>query len=444
MQYKQRLVTADEAVTHIKDGNRVFSGQVSSFPKELEAALVRNKDLYRDVEIVQMFSLGDVEFCRSDLTEHFSYHTLYAAENTRRILEEKRADFTPCYLYRIPELFRDCLIPLDVAMVQLSMPDENGYCSFGLNPECAKQVVASAPIVLAELNDQYPYVYGDNHVHISQLDYIVETSYSLKEFIPPPITETELLIGKHCSSLIKDGDTLQLGIGGVPNAVLASLTDKKDLGIHSEMFSDGVVDLVEAGVITGARKTLHKGKLVATFLLGSKKLFDFVNCNEIMEMHPVDYVNNPLTIMKNENLVSINSCVEIDLTGQVASESIGPRQISGVGGQVDFIRGATLSPGGRSIIAMTSTARGGKVSRIVPSLTPGAFVTTNRHDVDYIATEYGIVRLFGLSLRKRAEALISIAHPDFREELSKASLHMYYPDESSRIKYLSRTHTKGL
>jgi len=426
-EYKERIVTADKAVSHIKDGNCVFSGQVSSFPKELEAALVRNKEQFRDVEIVQMFSLGEAPFCHPGLEKHFRYHTLYVAENTRSVMEEKRADFTPCYLHRIPELFRDNIIKLDVAMVQLSLPDENGYCSFGLNPECAKQAVASAKIVLAELNDQYPYVYGDNYVHISELDYIVEASYPLNQLIPPPITEIERRIGEHCAGLIQDGDTLQLGIGGVPNAVLASLTNKKDLGIHSEMFSDGVVDLVHAGVITGARKTLHKGKMVAAFLLGSKKLFDFVDHNEMVEMHPVDYVNHPLTIMKNENMVSINSCVEIDLAGQVASESIGSKQISGVGGQVDFVRGAALSPGGRSIIAMPSTARGGKISRIVPTLALGTYITTNRHDVEYIATEYGIVRLFGLSLRQRAEALISIAHPDFREELYKASLSMYYP-----------------
>ncbi len=343
----------------------------------------------------------------------------FAGKNTREAIKEGRADYTPCYFFEVPKLMATSLKP-DVAVISVTKPNEEGYCSLGVSVDYTMAAAKEAATVIAQVNEHMPFTAGNSMIHVSDVDCFVEAHQPIHELAPPSIGETEMAIAKHCASLIEDGDTLQLGIGAIPDAVLKCLADKRDLGIHSEMISDGVVEMVEAGVITNRKKSSHKGKIISTFLMGTKRLYDFVDGNPDVEMHPVDYVNNPYEIMKNDNLVSINSCVQVDFMGQVAAESIGAMQISGVGGQVDFVRGASLSRNGRSIIAMPSTAKNGKVSRIVPNLDHGCAVTTPRNDVDYIITEHGIAHLKGKSLRERAKALIEIADPEFRHELIAA------------------------
>lgn len=336
-------------------------------------------------------------------------------------MSEGRGDYTPCFFYRIPALFTNGSLPVDVALVQAAAPDANGNMSLGISVDYTLPAVRAAKKVIVQVNKELPRTYGDSIFNISDANVVavVEHDAPIIELAPPKITEIEKAIGANCAKLINDGDTLQLGIGAIPDAVLMFLGEKKDLGIHSEMFSDGVVGLVEKGVITNAKKTTHKGKFVANFLMGTRRLYDFVNNNPDVEMYPVDYVNNPVVVMKEDNIVSINSCVQIDLMGQAASETVGYTQISGVGGQVDFIRGASMAKNGRSILAFPSTAAKGTVSKIVPLLDEGAAVTTSRNDIDYVVTEYGIAKLSGRTLKERAKALIEIAHPDFREGLKK-------------------------
>lgn len=415
--YKQKLVSAEDAVKHIQSGNRVVTGHAVSEPVQLVDAMLKNKDQYRNVEIVHMVAMGKGEYTKPEMTPHFRHNALFVGASTREAVQAGRADYTPCFFTEIPRLFKEGYLPVDVALIQLSRPDEHGYCSFGLSNDYTKPAAENAKLVIAEVNDQMPRTMGDSFIHISELDYIVETSYPVIELKPPKIGEIEKAIGEHCASLIEDGSTLQLGIGAIPDAVLLFLKDKKDLGIHSEMFSDGVVELVEAGVITNKMKTLHKGKMVVTFLMGTKRLYDFVDNNPSVELYPVDYVNNPCVIMQNYKMVSINSCIQIDLMGQIVSESIGLKQFSGVGGQVDYVRGTSMAKDGKSIIAIPSTASKGKVSRIVPFLDEGSAVTTSRNDVHYVVTEYGIAHLRGKTLKERAKALIEIAHPDFRDQL---------------------------
>jgi Acetyl-CoA hydrolase len=309
---------------------------------------------------------------------------------------------------------------VDVALIHVSEPDQHGYCSFGVAVDYTKPAAECAKTVIAQVNRNMPRTLGDSFIHVSNIDYLVESDDPIIELSPPKIGEVECAIGKNCASLIQNGDTLQLGIGAIPDAVLLFLKDKHDLGIHSEMFSDGVVELVEAGVITNKKKNFHPGKSVVTFLMGTRRLYDYVDNNPEVEMYPVDYVNDPCVIARNDNLISINSCVQVDLMGQVVSTSVGLKQISGVGGQVDFVRGANMSKGGKTIMAMPSTAAKGKVSKIVPLIDEGASVTTSRYDVNYVVTEYGIAQLKGKTLRERAQALITIAHPDFRPELIQA------------------------
>jgi 4-hydroxybutyrate CoA-transferase len=415
--YNKRLCTADEAVRHIKSGDRVVIGHAVGEPYILCDAMVRNKDQYENVEIVHMVAMGKAEYCQEGMEKHFHHNTIFLGKSTRKAAEDGRADVTPCYFSEFPQLLRD--LTVDVAMVQVSPPDKHGYCSFGVSVDYTKPAAECARIVIAQVNKNMPRTLGDSFIHVSEIDYIVEADTPIIELPAAKIGEVERKIGEHCASLINDGDTLQLGIGAIPDAVLLFLKDKKDLGIHSEMISDGVVELVKAGVITNKRKTLHPGKSVVTFLMGSRELYDYVNDNPEVEMYPVDYVNDPRVIMQNDNLVSINSCVQVDLMGQVVSTSVGLKQISGVGGQVDFVRGANMSKGGKTIMAMPSTAAGGKVSKIVPLIDEGAAVTTNRYDVNYVVTEYGIAQLKGKTLRDRARALINIAHPDFRPGLIK-------------------------
>ncbi|AYD41105.1 acetyl-CoA hydrolase/transferase family protein [Clostridium fermenticellae] len=417
--YKSKLVSAEEAVSKIKSNDRVVLSHAVGEPSVLIDAMVKNKDNYENVEIVHMVAMGKGEYTNEGMEKHFIHNSLFVGASTRKAVNSARADYTPCFFYEVPRLFKEGYMPVDVALVQLSRPDAHGFCSFGVSNDYSKPAADCAKLIIAEVNENMPRTMGDSFIHVSDIDYIVETSHPIIELKPPKIGDVEKSIGRYCASLIEDGSTLQLGIGAIPDAVLLFLKDKKDLGIHSEMISDGVVDLVDAGVITNKKKTLHPGKIVVTFLMGTKKLYDFVNDNPMVEAYPVSYVNDPTVIMKNYKMVSINSCVQVDLMGQICSESIGLKQISGVGGQIDFIRGASMAKDGKSIIAIPSTAAKGKVSRIVPLLDEGAAVTTSRNDVDYVITEYGIARLKGKTLKQRACELINIAHPDFREELIK-------------------------
>ncbi|WP_129596006.1 acetyl-CoA hydrolase/transferase family protein [Anaerophilus nitritogenes] len=415
--YKSKLTKLEDAVKKIKSRDRVVTGHAAAEPQKLIDAMIRNKDQYEDVEIVHMVPLGKGEYTHPEMAPHFRHNALFVGGSTRQGVAEARADYTPCFFTEIPRLFKEGYLPVDVALIQLSRPDEHGYCSFGVSNDYTKPATECAKLVIAEVNDHMPRTMGDSFIHVSDLDCIIETSYPIIELNPPKIGDVEKAIGENCATLINDGDTLQLGIGAIPDAVLLFLKDKKDLGIHSEMFSDGVVELVESGVVNNKRKTLHKDKMIVTFLMGTQRLYDFVNNNPSVEMYSVDYVNNPYVIMQNENMVSINSCIQVDLMGQVVSDTIGLKQFSGVGGQIDYVRGASLSKGGKSIIAIPSTASKGKLSRIVPFIDEGAAVTTSRNDVHYIVTEYGIANLRGKTLKERGRALIQIAHPDFKPML---------------------------
>ena len=414
--YKQHLMSAEDAVNHIQSGNRVVVAHACGEPSYLLDVMVANAKAYKDVEIVHMVAMGKGGYCAPDMGEHFRHNSLFVGASTRKAVESGQGDFTPCFFFEIPRLFHTTL-PVDVALINVTPPDENGNVSLGVSCDYTVEAVKTAKTVIAQVNACMPYTYGATVIPVSEIDAFVEHDEPLIELGKPKIGDVEKSIGEHCASLIPDGATLQLGIGAIPDAVLLFLKDKKDLGIHSEMFSDGVVELVEAGVITNAKKTLKPGKFVVTFLMGTKRLYDFVNNNPDVDMEPVDYVNNPYVIAQNENLISINSCVQVDLMGQVCSEAVGLKQISGTGGQVDFVRGASASKGGVSIMACPSTAAHGTVSKIVPFLDHGAAVTTCRNDVDYVITEYGIAHLKGETLRTRAKNLIGITHPDFRAPL---------------------------
>jgi len=415
--YKSRCITLQEAAEKIKSGDRVVFGHAVGEPSMLIDTLVQNRERYRDVEIVHMVGMGKGEYCKPGMEPYFRHNSLFVGAPARDAIFEGRGDFTPCYFSEIPKLFSEGYLDVDVALLQVSPPDKHGYCSLGVSVDYTKTAAECAKMVIAEVNDQMPRTMGDSFIHVTDIDYFVEVSHPIIELQPSKVSDVEKAIGENCASLIEDGSTLQLGIGSLPDAILMFLDKKKDLGIHSEMISDGVVDLIEACVITNKKKTLHKGKIVVTFLMGTKKLYDFADDNPMFYMAPVEYVNDPAVIAKNYKMVSINSCVQVDLMGQVASESIGLKQISAVGGQVDFVRGANMAPGGKAIIAIPSTAAGGKISKIVPFLDHGAAVTTNRCDVNYVVTEYGIAQLKGKTLRDRARALIEIAHPNFRPQL---------------------------
>ena len=418
--YKSRITTAEKAVKAIKDNDYVVFSETAGIPQLIAKTLADHREDYHNVHIYHMLTLGDAPYLKPECYGHFHHITNFVGGNSRQALLDQKADFIPCYFKDVPAMLGEAF-PVDVAVVSVSNPDAEGYCSFGVSCDYAKAASQKAKTVIAEINEMTPHTFGvQNKIHVSEIDYIVPCAYNLPEIPNPTIGEVEKNIGKHCASLIKDGATLQLGIGAIPDAVLLFLGDKRDLGIHTEMFSDGVVDLVEEGVINNAKKTLHRGKLVSTFIMGTRKVYNFIDNNPNVCLYPVDYVNDPWVIGQNDNMVSINSCIEVDLMGQVASETLGLKQFSGTGGQVDFVRGAALSKGGISIMAMPSTAAKGKASRIVPLLAEGAAVTTPRNDVDYIVTEYGIAKMKGKTLRERAQNLIAIAHPDFRAGLEEA------------------------
>ena len=415
--YKSHICTADEAVDAIEDNYNLVYGHAVGAPQVFNKALAAHKDRFTNVSIYHLLTSGTPWHMSPEMKGHLQPISSFVCKVSHKAYDAGLVEFLPSYFRQVPSLFTDGLYPVDVAVVQLSPPDEEGYCSFGVSCDYTKPATESAKIVIAEINEQMPCIDGDNFIHVTDLDYIIETSYPLSERPFDEATEVEIEIAKLCASLINDGDTLQLGIGALPNAVLSLLKDRKDLGIHTELFTEGIIDLVNEGVITGKSKTLHPNKIIATFVMGTKRVYDFLDNNPIIEMHSVDYVNDPYVIGQNDNMVSINSCIEVDLMGQVNSESIGTRQYSGTGGQVDYVQGSRLSKGGKSIIAIPSTALRGSKSRIVPFLTQGATVTTSRNDVDYIITEYGIAHLRGKTLRERAKLLIELAHPKYKEEL---------------------------
>ena len=423
--YKEHLFSPAQAVQQIKSGQRVVVAHACGEPSIILDALVANAAQYENVEIIHMVAMGKAAYCQPQYDKNFHHNAFFLGGSTRAAAAEGRVDFTPVYFSEIPSLLREDLRP-NVTLLQCSPPDAHGYVSLGVSVDYTKPAAEASDLVIAQVNQNMPRTLGDSFLHVTQIGCLVEADTPVIELAPPKIGDVERAIGENVASLVRDGDTLQLGIGAIPDAVLLFLKEKNDLGIHTEMFSDGVVELVEAGVITNKAKTLHRGQSVATFLMGTRRLYDYVSDNPAVAMYPVDYVNDPYVIGQNDNLVSINSCVQVDIMGQVVSTSAGLRQISGVGGQVDFVRGANLSKGGRAIMAMPSTTGKGKISKIVPFLDQGSAVTTTRNEVNYVITEYGIAKLKGKSLRQRAEALIRIAHPDFRDELT-AEFRRRYP-----------------
>ena len=420
-EYRQKIVSAEEAVSRVQSGKKIYTSGNAATPQLLLDALALRKDELKNIEIYHLLLLGKDALSQPDMVGHFRHKSLFVGPADRAAVNEGHADYLPVFLFDIPNLIRHQIKP-EIAFVHTSPPDKHGFVSLGVEIAATKAAIETADLVVVLVNEKMPRSRGDSYVHISQIDYIVECSENLPVIPPEQATEVEEKIATSIMPLIEDGATLQLGIGGIPNAVLAQLTSKKDLGIHTEMVSDSVVTAIEAGIVTNMRKQLNVGKVVATFTLGTQDLYQYIHENPRFEMHPVDYTNNQFVIAKHNNFVAINSALEIDLTGQVCSDSIGFSIFSGFGGQVDFIRGASRSMNGRPIIALPATARKGAVSRIVPYLRPGAGVVTSRADVHYVITEFGTAYLHGKTLRERAEALIQIAHPDFRQELESFAI----------------------
>ncbi|MGO9482219.1 MAG: acetyl-CoA hydrolase/transferase family protein [Candidatus Kryptoniota bacterium] len=422
--YRSRITTAEEAVKVIKSGDKVYLHPGCAVPEILVGAMVdRSPELY-GCEVIHVLTVGEAKYAEPGMASHFRHTALFIGSNVRGAVNEGRADFVPIFLSEISSLFFSGQLKIDVALIHVSPPDEHGFCSFGVGVDVTKSATEVAKVVIAQVNHNMPRALGDSFIHVSKIHKAVEVDAPIMELpqVEPDATEAEIevykKIGINISDLIEDGSTLQLGIGKIPDAVLMSLEGKKDLGIHSEMFSDGVVKLVENGIITNEKKSLHPGKIVAGFVLGSKKLFDFIHNNPIAEFHPTHYVNDPFVISQNRKMVAINSAIQIDLTGQVCADSMGYDFYSGFGGQVDFVRGAARSEGGKPIMALPSTAKDGAISRIASHLMEGAGVTTSRGDVHYVATEYGVVNLHGKKVSERARGLIGIAHPKFRDELT--------------------------
>lgn len=424
--YKDRTCTAADAVRHIKSGDSVVVAHACGEPRSLTNALSDRYNELENVKIVHRVGMGEGRYAQPGMEGAFRHVSLFAGPSTRQAINSGRADFIPRFISEIPSLFIDGVIPLDVALVTVCPPDRHGYCSLGISVDYTLPAARAAKMIIAEVNENMPRTHGDSFIHVRDISYFVPSSQELIQVERPTFTEVEKAIGRHVNTLIRDGDTLQLGIGAIPDAILSFLKEKNDLGIHTEVFSDGVMELTDLGVINGAKKTLHKGKIVSTFVMGSKELYAWLDDNPFIEMHSENYVNNPWVIGRNDNMVSINSALQVDVLGQVAADQINGRQFSGVGGQVDFIRGIHLSKNGRSIIAMPSTAAKGTISRIVPALSRGTAVTTSRNEVSCIVTEYGIAMLEAKTNLERLNALVAISHPDFREEIREEAMKLYY------------------
>lgn len=423
--YTQKLVTSDEAVKHIKSGDNIVVQPGCAAPMELIRAMVRRKNELENITLYHILIVGNLPYLEPGMEKHFKHKAFFIGANARKAVNEGRSEFVPIFLSEVPLLFKLGRINTDVAFLNVSPPDEHGFCSYGVDVGTIKTPAEKSKIIIAQVNKHQPRTLGDCFIHINKINYIVEYDEPLTELpqVDPDATPEVLAvfdkIGRNVAELIEDGSTLQMGIGAIPDSVMKYLFDKKDLGIHTEMFSDGMIDLVEAGVINGEKKTLHPGKIIAGFVLGTRRVYDFIDNNPIFEFHPQEYVNDPFIVSQNNKMVAINSALEVDLTGQVCADSIGSKMYSGIGGQVDFIRGASRSVGGKPIIALPATTKNDTISRIVPTLKPGAGVVTSRGDVDYVVTEFGAVNLWGKTLQERVKALISIAHPNFREELTK-------------------------
>ena len=430
-EYQGRRMDAAQALQAVQSGNRVWIQSGCGTPSPLVKALVDRSPEVRDVEVVHMMTLGSADYTRPEFEGHFRHRGLFLGPNTREAVAAGRADYTPIFLSEIEGLFESGAMPLDVVLMQVSPPDAHGFVSLGTTVDCTLTAARCAVVVIAEVNERMPRTHGDTTIHVSNISAFVETSRPLLELCPEPVTELHQGVARNVASLIPDGATLQTGIGGISQAVLTCLGDKRDLGIHTEMCPDGVIDLIEAGVLNGDRKSLLRGKAVAAFALGTKRLFDFIHENPSFEFRPICYTNDPFVVAQNDRMVAINSALQVDLTGQVCADSIGIKPYSGFGGQLDFIRGAARSKGGVPIIALPSTARGGSVSRIVPVLEPGAGVVTSRADVHYVVTDQGIAYLHGKTLRERAEALIAIADPRFQADLEDFAVRSHYLERNA-------------
>jgi acyl-CoA hydrolase/GNAT superfamily N-acetyltransferase len=424
--YAGQIASAGEAVARVQSGQRVFIGTGCAEPQPLVRALTQRAGELADVEIVQLLALGETAYADRSLLQAFRVNSFFISERVRPLIQEGLGDYTPIFLSDIPRLFQAGAIPIEVALIQVSPPDAQGLCSLGVSVDIVKSAAANAALVIAQVNPLMPRTLGDSLVHVLDLDLLVPAEEPVLEYPPLPATRETERIAEFIAPLIEDGSTLELGIGRIPHALLEFLQDKKDLGIHTEMLSDGIVDLVRAGVITGRRKTLDRGKIVASFCLGTRRLYDFIDNNPLVSFHPTEYVNDPFIISRQHRMVAINVALEVDLTGQVCADSLGTKFFSGIGGQVDFNRGAARSEGGKAIIALPATARDGTVSRIVTQLSPGAGVVTTRGDVHYVATEFGVAYLHGKSIQERALALISIAHPRFQSQLLHEAIQAKY------------------
>jgi len=426
MPWQDKYISAEEAAQKIQSGDKVFLTGNCSTPLEFLSALIDRHQEVCDVELIQLLDMGSDPYVTPDIAEHIRVNNLFIGPGARAAVNAGLADFTPVFLSEIPKLFYTERYALDVAVIHVSPPDAHGFCSYGIEVGVTKTAAETARMVIAEVNPNMPRTHGDSFVHVSQIDHLIDVSYDVPEILPPPINPIQEQIAKHIAELIPDGATLQTGIGGIPDAVLRQLSNHRNLGIHTELFSDGVMDMIEAGVITNAEKSIHPGKVVSGFVLGSRKLFDYIDDNPFFELHPTEYVNDPFIISRNNKMVSINSAIEVDITGQVCADSIGARFYSGVGGQLDFVRGAARSKGGLSFIALPSTAKNDTISRIVTIPKEGAGVTTSRNDVRMVATEYGVADLWGKSVRERVYALTEIAHPNFREDLLRYAREVNY------------------
>lgn len=420
-----KYVTAEEAVAIINSGDRVFIHTAAAAPQQLVKAMTARGHELRSVELVHLHTEGEAPYFSPEYEQSFHSSCLFIAPNARQAVGTGQADYIPVFLSEIPGLFYKKILPLNVALIQVSPPDRHGFCSLGVSVDVSRAAVHMADQVVAQINPHMPRTHGDGLIHISHIEFGVEVSDPLPEAGVHQLTDVEIAIGQNCANLVEDGATLQTGIGAIPTATLAALSQHKDLGLHTEMFSDGVIDLVEKGVMTGEKKRIHPGKLVSSFVMGSRRLYDFIDDNPNVAMLDVAYTNDTAVIRRNPRVTAINSAIEVDLTGQVCADSIGTRLYSGVGGQMDFMRGAALSEGGKPIIALPSVTSRGE-SRIVPILKPGAGVVTTRAHTQYVVTEYGVANLYGRSLRQRAKALIGIAHPDHRETLEREAMERFH------------------